>query len=225
MNILLVDDEKTLIKPLSTILKQNNYSVDLAYDGEEGLELISSGIYDLIVLDVMMPKLDGFSLLKIIRERKIDTPVLMLTAKGDVNDKIEGLNLGADDYISKPFDTNELLARIRALLRRKDNFLGNVLRFADFSLSRDSFELSKNDKKISLGKKEFQILEMLMLNAGKCVYKERIIEKIWGYDTDAEYNTVEVYLSFLRKKFTALDIRSEIRSVRGLGYMLVDKND
>ncbi len=225
MNILLVDDERTLVKPLSLMLKQNNYSVDLAYDGEEGLELISSGIYDLIILDVMMPKIDGFTLLKIIRDKKIATPVLMLTAKGDVNDKIEGLNLGADDYISKPFDYNELLARIRALLRRKDNFLGNVLTFADFSLSRDSFELSKNDKKIALNKKEFQLLEMLMLNAGKCVYKERIIEKIWGYDTDAEYNTVEVYLSFLRKKFSALNIRSEIRSVRGLGYMLVDKND
>ena len=225
MNILLVDDERSLIKPLSTMLKQNNYSVDLAYDGEEGLELILSGIYDLIILDVMMPKIDGFSLLKIIRDKKIDTPVLMLTAKSDVIDKIEGLNLGADDYITKPFDTNELLARIRALLRRKGNFLGNLLTFADFSLSRDTFELIKDGKKIALGKKEFQILEMLMLSKGKCVYKERIIEKIWGYDTDAEYNTVEVYLSFLRKKFTALNVKSEIRSIRGLGYMLVEKYD
>lgn len=225
MNILLVDDERSLIKPLSLMLKQNNYSVDLAYDGEEGLELISSGLYDLIILDVMMPKIDGFTLLKIIRDRKIDTPVLMLTARGEVENKVEGLNLGADDYISKPFDTNELLARIRALLRRKDNFLGNLLTFSDFSLSRDSFELMKGEKKIALGKKEFQILEMLMLNSEKCVLKERIIEKIWGFDTDAEYNTVEVYLSFLRKKFTALNISSEIRSVRGLGYMLVAKND
>ncbi len=225
MNILLVDDERSLIKPLSLMLKQNNYSVDLAYDGEEGLELISSGLYDLIILDVMMPKIDGFTLLKIIRDRKIDTPVLMLTARGEVENKVEGLNLGADDYISKPFDTNELLARIRALLRRKDNFLGNLLTFSDFSLSRDSFELMKGEKKIALGKKEFQILEMLMLNSEKCVLKERIIEKIWGFDTDAEYNTVEVYLSFLRKKFSALDITSEIRSVRGLGYMLVAKND
>lgn len=225
MNILLVDDERSLIKPLSNILKQNNYSVDLAFDGEEGLDLISSGIYDLIILDVMMPKIDGFTLLKTIRNKKISTPVLMLTAKGEVGDKIEGLNLGADDYISKPFDTNELLARIRALLRRKDNFLGNLLTFSDFSLSRDTFELIKSDKKIALNKKEFQILEMLMLSQEKCVLKERIIEKIWGYDTDAEYNTVEVYISFLRKKFLALQIQSEIRSVRGLGYMLVKKND
>ena len=225
MNILLVDDERSLIKPLSILLKQNNYSVDLAYDGEEALDFISSGIYDLIILDVLMPKLDGFSVLKIIRERKIDTPVLMLTAKDDVTDKIAGLDYGADDYITKPFNTEELLARIRALLRRKENFLGDVLQFADFSLNRDTFELIKGNKKIALNKKEFQILELLAIAKGNVVYKERIIEKIWGYDSEAEYNTVEVYVSFLRRKFSALLINAKIRSVRNVGYMLVKEDD
>ena len=225
MNILLVDDERPLINALSNILKQNNCSVDLAYNGEQGLELISSGIYDLIVLDVMMPKIDGFSLLKILRQQKIDTPVLMLTAKTDVSDKIIGLDFGADDYLTKPFSTEELLARIRALLRRKDNFLGNVISFADFSLDRDTFELINSEKKIALNKKEFQILELLTIANGKTVNKERIIEKIWGFESEAEYNTVEVYVSFLRRKFTALGISAEIRSLRGVGYMLVKKND
>ena len=220
MNILLVDDERSLIKPLSILLKQNNYSVDLAYDGEEALDFISSGIYDLIILDVLMPKLDGFSVLKIIRERKIDTPVLMLTAKDDVTDKIAGLDYGADDYITKPFNTEELLARIRALLRRKENFLGDVLQFADFSLNRDTFELIKGNKKIALNKKEFQILELLAIAKGNVVYKERIIEKIWGYDSDAEINVVWVYISYIRKKLASIGANVQIKATRNRGYSL-----
>ncbi len=225
MKILLVDDERQLTDALSIILKQNKYSVDCANDGEEGLDLAISGIYDLIILDVMMPKIDGFSLLRELRRNKLSVPVLMLSAKSDISDKIEGLNFGADDYLTKPFNTDELLARIKALLRRKENFLGDVLSYNDVSISRDSFELICGEKKISLGKKEFQILEMLILNDGKSIEKEKFIEKIWGYDNDAEYNTIEVYVSFLRKKLTAVGAKTEIKSIRGIGYTLGIKND
>ena len=220
MKILLVDDEQALNEALSAILKQNNYSVDCASNGEDGLDLALSGIYDLIILDVMMPKLDGFTVLKILRDNKIDVPVLMLTAKSEIGDKISGLNLGADDYLTKPFITDELIARIKALLRRKEKFTGDVLSYNDVSLDRNTFELVCGDRKISLGKKEFQILEMLMLNIGKSVNKERLIEKIWGYDTEAEYNTIEVYVSFLRKKLSAVLSKTEIKSIRGIGYTL-----
>lgn len=220
MNILLVDDERQLTQALAVILRQHNYLVDCAYNGEEGLDYVHSGIYDLIILDVMMPKMDGFTMLKIMRQQKIDIPVLMLSAKSEISDKIDGLNFGADDYITKPFHTDELLARIKALLRRKEKFTGDILSFNDISLDRDCFELVKNDKRITLGKKEFQILEMLMLNSGKSIAKERFIEKIWGYDTDAEYNTIEVYVSFLRKKLQAVGAQTEIKSIRGIGYTL-----
>ena len=225
MKILLIDDERQFVDALSVILKQNKYSVDVAYNGYDGLDLALSDIYDLIILDVMMPKMDGFTMLKLLRARKIDVPVLMLSAKSEISDKIEGLNLGADDYIAKPFNSGELLARIKALLRRKDTFTGNVLSFNDVSLDRDTFELIKGNKKIALGKKEFQIMEMLMLNSGKSIDKEKFIEKIWGYDTDAEYNTIEVYVSFLRKKLTAVGAITKIKSIRGIGYTLVTGND
>lgn len=223
MKILLVDDERQLTEALSAILKQNKYSVDCVYNGQDGLDYASTGIYDLIILDVMMPVMDGFTMLKNLRQRKFDTPVLMLSAKSETFDKIEGLNNGADDYLTKPFNTEELLARIRALLRRKEVFTGDQLYFNDILLDRNTFELIKDDKKIILGKKEFQILEMLILNKGKSVDKEKLIEKIWGYDTNAEYNTIEVYVSFLRKKFVAVGAQTEIKSIRGLGYTLTEK--
>jgi len=149
----------------------------------------------------------------------------LLTAKGETEDKIYGLNMGADDYLAKPFDTNELIARIRALNRRKAEFTGDILEFNDISLNRDTLELCCNGHKISLGKKEFHILEMLIVNQGKSIDKERFIEKIWGYDTNAEYNTIEVYVSFIRKKLTALHSTTEIKSIRGFGYTLEVKND
>jgi DNA-binding response OmpR family regulator len=171
----------------------------------------------------MMPKIDGLTVLKILRQKKFDLPILMLSAKSEISDKIDGLNLGADDYLTKPFNTEELLARIRALLRRKDQFTGDILTCGDISLNRDTLELLRGEKKIALGKKEFQILEMLILNAGKIIDKEKFIEKIWGYDTEAEYNTIEVYVSFLRKKFNAVGANTEIKSVRGVGYTLGEK--
>ena len=225
MKILLVDDERQLVDALSVILKQNKYSVDCAFNGEDGLDLALSGIYDLIILDIMMPKVDGLEVLKSVRRNKIDVPVLMLSAKSEISDKIEGLNLGADDYITKPFSTEELLARVKALLRRKEKFTGDILSYSDINLNRDSFELCSGEKKIALGKKEFQILEMLILNDGKSIEKEKFIEKIWGYDNEAEYNTIEVYISFLRKKFNAVGAKTEIKSIRGIGYTLGVKND
>ena len=225
MKVLLVDDEKQLIDALKAILKKNNFSVDCAFNGEDGLDLALTGIYDVIVLDIMMPKVDGLTVLKKLRENKINTPILMLSAKSEISDKVIGLNMGADDYIAKPFDTQELLARIRALLRRKATFTGDLLSFNDICLDRDSFKLVKGEKSIALGKKEFQILEMLILNEGKSIDKEKFIEKIWGYDTDAEYNTIEVYVSFLRKKLLAVDSKTEIKSLRGIGYTLGVSND
>ena len=225
MKILLVDDERQLVDALSVILKQNNYSVDYALNGEDGLDLALSGIYDLIILDVMMPKLDGFSILKKIRQNNISAPVLILSAKSELNDKVDGLNLGADDYITKPFNTDEFLARIHALLRRKEKFTGDILSYGDVNLNRDNLELVCNNKKVALGKKEFQILEMLILSEGKCIDKERFIEKIWGYDSDAECNTIEVYISFLRKKLALIGASVEIKSLRGVGYVLGVKND
>ncbi len=225
MNILIIDDEKQLVSALASILKQNNYSVDGAYDGESGLDYVLSGIYDLIIIDVMMPKMDGITLVKKLRTKKIDTPILLLTAKSEVADKIEGLNAGADDYLTKPFSTDELLARIKALLRRKSNFTGSELLYNDIVLDRDTYTLIRDKEKISLGKKEFQILEILMLSPQKTVDKERIIEKIWGFDSEAEYNTVEVYVSFLRRKLSAINSKTEIRSVRGIGYTLGNNNN
>ncbi len=225
MKILIVDDERSLVSALTTILKKNKYSVDFAYNGEDGLDCASTGVYDLIILDVMMPKLDGISLLKILRSRKIDTPVLMLSAKSETGDKILGLNAGADDYLAKPFSLDELLARIKALLRRKEVFTGDVLQFADLVLDRDTFEIAVGEKKIRLGKKEFHILEMLVLSQGKTINKEAFIQKVWGYDTDAEYNTIEVYVSFIRRKLALLQSKAEIKSIRGIGYTLVEKND
>lgn len=220
MKILLVDDERALTQALSQILSQNKYSVDVANNGEDGLDMALSGIYDLIILDIMMPKVDGVEVLKAIRRAKFDTPVLMLTAKSETHDKIDGLNSGADDYLTKPFNTQELLARIKALLRRREKFTSDELTFGDVILNRDTYELIRGDKKVGLGKKEFQILEMLILSNGKSIDKEKFITKIWGYDSDAEYNTIEVYVSFLRKKLLAVSSKTEIKSLRNIGYTL-----
>jgi len=220
MNILIVDDERQFVKALVAILKQNKFNVDFAFDGEDGLDKALSNIYDVIVLDIMMPKINGFEVLKEIRNNKISTPVLMLSAKSEISDKVQGLNLGADDYLTKPFNSDELMARIKALLRRKTQFVGDELSFGDLKLSRDTYSLVCNDETIALGKKEFQIMEVLISNANKTINKERLLEKIWGYDSEAEYNAIEVYISFLRKKMTALNSKCIIKSLRGIGYIL-----
>ena len=225
MKVLLVDDEVQLTSALEVILNKNNFSVDCAHDGEEGLDMGLSGIYDVIVLDVMTPKMNGYEVLKELRNNKISAPIIMLSAKSEVIDIVAGLNQGADDYLAKPFNSSELIARIRALLRRKAEFTGDQLCFGDVILDRDSLKLCCNNHNIALGKKEFQIMEMLILNQGKVIDKEKFIEKIWGYDTDAEYNAIEVYVSFIRKKLSAVNSKTEIKSIRGIGYILGEKND
>ena len=224
MKILIVDDEVQLVKAVSAILKKNNYNTDCAYDGEDGLDKALSNIYDVIILDIMLPKRNGYEIIRELRDNRISTPVLMLSAKPQTYDKIYGLNLGADDYLAKPFESEELLARIKALLRRKNEFVGDTLSFGDLKLNRDNCSLLCNGQEIALGKKEFQIMEMLILNGGKAINKERLIEKIWGFDTDAEYNAIEVHVSFLRKKLNLLSSGVNIRSLRGIGYILEDGN-
>lgn len=223
MRILIVEDEKALAEALGQILVKNNFSVDMVFDGEAGLDYILSDIYDVAVLDIMLPKMDGISILKEARKNKITTPIIMLTAKSELSDKVLGLDNGADDYLTKPFETQELLARIRALLRRKGEALGNNdISFGDIILNLGSCQLTGAKKFIKLGLKEFQIMELLIKNPGQIFTKEKLIEKVWGFDSDAEYNNVEVYISFLRKKLNYLDSKVSIKTSRGLGYYLED---
>ncbi|SKA91620.1 DNA-binding response regulator, OmpR family, contains REC and winged-helix (wHTH) domain [Caloramator quimbayensis] len=222
MKILLVEDEIHLSEALTQILKKNKYIVDAAYDGISGLDNALSGIYDLIILDIMLPEIDGISVLKNIRKEGISTPVILLTAKGEISDKVTGLDSGADDYIAKPFATEELLARIRAALRRKGEVLtdNNNLKFGDIELNVSSLKLCKGDKHIKLILKECQLLELLILRNTSVTPKELVIEKLWGFDSEAEHNNVEVYISFLRKKLASLDSKVSITTVRGVGYIL-----
>ena len=220
MRLLLAEDEKALSNALVTILKHNNYSVDAVYNGQDALEYLLSGNYDGAILDIMMPKMDGISVLKAFRAQNKNLPVLLLTAKTEIDDKVLGLDSGADDYLGKPFDTKELLARIRAMLRRKSGEAVNTLEFADIVLNRSAFELSSQGGSFRLGNKEFQMMEMLMLNAGKVISAERFMEKIWGYETDTEMTVVWTYISYLRKKLAALSDTVQIKAMRNIGYTL-----
>lgn len=225
MRILLAEDEVRLSQALVELFQKNLYGVDAVYDGKEALKYAQTGIYDVIVLDLMLPSMDGLSVVRILRDEHSSTPIMILTAKDDVQDKIKGLDCGADDYMTKPFSTDELMARIRALTRRKGEVRPSVLSFGDMALDKDGCELKKIDgDSIRLSLKEFQIVEMLFENPKQIVKKEVIIEKIWGGDSDAEYNNVEVYISFLRKKMNALGVSTQIRTSRGIGYSLVAGN-
>lgn len=225
MRILIVEDEQHLAEALSQILKKNNYTVDAVYDGEAGLDNALSNIYDLIVLDIMLPKMDGLSVLKNLRKEGISTPVILLTAKGEISDKVKGLDSGADDYLAKPFASEELLARIRALSRRKGEVIpDNTLKFSDIELNTQTLKLSKGSKEVKITLKESELLELLILRKGMTTSKEIIIEKLWGYDSDAEDNHVEVYISFLRKKLQFLNSEVSISTVRNMGYILEEKN-
>ncbi len=226
MRILIVEDEKNLAMVLSEMLSIEGYHTDIAHDGENGLDCALSGIYDIIILDVMLPKMDGFQVLRKIRENRISTAVLMLTAKAEIEDKVEGLDFGADDYLTKPFHMKELLARIRAMGRRKEkDYTQENLYFADIMLDRVKHEVHKENQRIRLSKKEFEILELMMLHSGQLISKEQLIVKIWGFDSDIEYNSIEVYISFLRKKLAAIGSRARISTSRGLGYMIEDKSN
>lgn len=225
MRILIVEDEIHLSEALAQILRKNNYIVDVANDGITGLDNALSGIYDLIILDIMLPGMDGISVLKSLREDGISTQVILLTAKGQISDKVTGLDSGADDYLSKPFATEELLARIRAAVRRRGEVLpDDNLRFGDIELNVSTLKLSKGDNEIKLILKESQLLELLILRKTSITSKELIIEKLWGFDSDAEHNNVEVYISFLRKKLASLSSSVLINTVRGIGYVLEVKS-
>lgn len=221
MRILIVEDEISLAEALAQILRKNNYTVDICNDGECGLDDALSNIYDLIILDIMLPKMDGLSILKHIRSEGLSTSVILLTARGEISDKVRGLDCGADDYLPKPFASEELLARIRAVSRRKGTILeDNSLRFGDLQLNMSNLKLSKDNKEIKLILKEAGLLELLISRKNLTTSKEQIIEKLWGFDSEVEYNNVEVYISFLRKKLSHLNSKVTINTVRGVGYIL-----
>lgn len=221
MRILLVEDEEYMAQAVAQVLEKNNYTVDLAHDGEYGLDCGLSGIYDIIILDVMLPGCSGFEILKTLRREKITVPVLLLTAKSETEDKVAGLDLGADDYLTKPFEMQELLARLRVLARRKQEItVQSGCVFGDILLNPYTLSLFCGSQSFKLTLKESQLLEMLMDARGGVISKDRIIEKVWGFDSDAEDRHVEVYISFLRKKLKALGANTSIETVRGMGYAL-----
>lgn len=223
MRILIVEDELHLAEALMQILKKHNYSVDAVHDGRTGLDYAQSGIYDLLLLDIMMPEMDGITVLKTLRNQGDSTPVILLTAKGDISDKVTGLDYGADDYIAKPFSSEELMARIRAALRRKGDVpADDSLRYGDLELNMANLKLvvGGKDMKLNLNLKEAELLELLLVRKQSITSKEQIIEKLWGFDSEAEHNNVEVYVSFLRKKLNFLQSTTRIQTIRNVGYVL-----
>lgn len=219
MRILLAEDERSLSRVLVTIFQKNNYSVDAVYNGEDALDYLQSGNYDAAVLDIMMPKMDGITVLKKVRSAGSQLPILMLTAKSEVDDKVLGLDSGANDYLAKPFDTKELLARIRSITRSQAA-ADNKLRAGNISLDRSTFELSSPTGSFRLANREFQMMEVLMSNPRHIISSERFMEKIWGHDSEAEINVVWVYISYLRKKLSALHATIQIKASRNAGYSL-----
>lgn len=220
MRILIVEDETRLAETLRRLMEDQRYQADMVGDGADGVDYGLTGQYDLIILDVMLPKVDGFEVARRLRSAHISTPILMLTARDDISDKIGGLDCGADDYMTKPFDSGELMARVRALTRRQGEVLGDVLKVGDLSLECSSRLLRVGERSVRLGFKEFEVMRLLMVNSRAVVSKETLIAKIWGLDSEAEDNNVEVYISFLRKKLAYLGSRIAISTVRKVGYYL-----
>ena len=222
MRILIIEDENSLADVLRAILRKENYTVDIAENGQDGLYQALTDIYDAVILDVMLPEMNGFEVLHRMRKEGIKTPVLMLTAKSELDDKVKGLDYGADDYMTKPFQTKELLARLRAITRRKGEIESSVIEFGDLELNTNLGEISckATGKTMKLGAKEFQLLEFMLKNKNQIVTKEQIVEKLWGLESDSEYNNAEVYVSFTRKKIKFIGSKVMIKAVRGLGYIL-----
>ena len=222
MKILLVEDEKRMAQALCEILRLENYEVEHFANGMEGLLALENDIYDMAILDVMLPEMNGFDIARSARKKGITTPILMLTAKAELDDKVTGLDSGADDYLTKPFMTKELLARIRALTRRALGTNDGMLSFGDITLDTNTLSLTctGNGQSVRLGEKEYKIMEYLISNKGQILTREQLALKIWGMESDAEYNNVEVYMSFTRKKLKFLNAKTEIKAVRGVGYEL-----
>ena len=223
MRILLAEDERSLSRAVVALLEKNNYSADAVYDGAEALEYLAAENYDAVILDIMMPKMDGLTVLRKLRERGSHVPVLMLTAKSEVEDKVAGLDTGANDYLTKPFATAELLARIRAMTRTQAVQTDSCLSFGNVVLDQTTFELTAPGGSFRLANREYQMIELLMRNPRQVIPTERFLEKIWGYDSDVEVNVVWVYISYLRKKLAALHANVQIRATRNTGYSLEEK--
>ncbi len=220
MHVLIVEDEVRLADSLQHIIKNQKYSCDAVYNGQDGFDFAVSGIYDVVILDIMLPKMDGFEVVRRLRREGVKTPVILLTARDDITDKVKGLDVGADDYLTKPFFAEELLARIRAVTRRQGDVIIEELKVGDLILNLDNYTLNCGEKSIHLGFKEFEILRILMSSPKSIVQKEDILTKVWGYDSDAEYNNVEVYISFIRKKLAYLESKVTITTIRRIGYHL-----
>lgn len=227
MRILLIEDSVRLAETLAELLKQENYQVDIVYDGQDGYDYASTQIYDLILLDVMLPKMNGYEVLKKLRQQQINTPALILSAKSEQEDKIEGFLSGADDYVTKPFDVSELLLRINAILRRSSPVSTEKLSCGNLVLNTLSCELrnSETNSFLHLSKTEYQLMEQLLYHQNQVLSKEQLITKVWGYDSEVEENSVEVYISFLRKKMKHLNVNARISAKRGLGYYMEETND
>lgn len=221
MKVLIIEDEYNLADAIASMLKSEKYKVDICIDGEEGLNEALTGIYDLIILDVMLPYKNGFEILKKVREEKIESKIVMLTAKSTIEDKMQGFNTGADDYLTKPFHMDELLARVNLQLR-KNSMNNNIIKFEDLELDIKKLSLknSKNDLNVDVIGKEFELLELFIRNSNQILEKELIFNKIWGYESDSEMNTLEAYISFLRKKLKLIKSTVNIKSIRNIGYRL-----
>lgn len=223
MRILLAEDERSLSRAIVALLEKNNYSADAVYDGEEALSYLEAGNYDALILDIMMPKMDGMTVLRRLREQGNPIPVLMLTAKSEVSDKVLGLDSGANDYLTKPFSTKELMARIRAITRSQSGQITSRLTLGNITLDQATFELSSPAGSFRLANREYQMMELLMRNPHQLISTERFLQRIWGYDSEVEMNVVWVYISYLRKKLAALQATVEIRVTRNAGYSLEER--
>lgn len=225
MRLLIAEDDKDISKALVMIFSKNNYSVDVVFNGRDAYEYGLTNNYDGIILDIMMPELDGIEVLTKLRNKDISTPILLLTAKAEIEDRVNGLDSGADDYLPKPFAISELLARVRAMLRRKGELQPNILEFNSVTLNKSTYEIGYDDKYVRLVSREFQMLEMLMKIPGQIISTDQFMDKIWGWGSEVEVSIVWVYISNLRKKFMSINAPIEIRAIRGVGYCMEAKND
>lgn len=226
MKILIIEDEYSLADAIAETLKKENFTVEIITDGQEGEDEALTNVYDLILLDVMLPHKNGFEILKELRREKVTTPVIMLTAKSEIYDKLNGLENGADDYITKPFHMRELVARVKVILKRNSNLENtDIIEFADLKLDLKKGKMSCGENEITINGKELELLETLLVNRNQIMNRETLANKIWGYDSDTEYNNVEVYVSFLRKKLKLLESNVKIKAIRGIGYKMEDKDD
>lgn len=226
MKVLIVEDEYSLADAIRESLEKESLDVTITTNGIDGEDEALTGLYDLILLDIMLPKKNGFEILKTLREEKIKTPIIILTAKGELDDKLNGLENGADDYITKPFHIKELIARVKICLKRNANIEDtNVLSYGDLMLNRSTGILKCGDNEVTINGKELNLIEILLINKDQIIEKDTLTDKIWGFDSDAEYNSVEVYISFLRKKINLLNSKVKISTIRGIGYKLEVKND